>query len=160
MNKATPKIIFASGLSGLFLFVAKALAQTGDVSPAATEHTANIVSASFYQVINNPASLTVICFLCVVAWLLDDLPFINSRYVAHISVIIGASIYWAFAGLDSVPKSYPVPHAVLVVNGTICGFAAFIIHRQAIARLISFVRARNGTGNMDFIRNNQPPTNP
>ncbi len=151
MTSTTPKILLGSGLSGLFLFVATAFAQTND-SPVASsmpDGQANIVSASFHQVLNNPASLTVIGFLCVFAWLCDDLPFINSRYVSHFTVMLGGGTYWLFAGPGSVPKNFPYPTAVLVVNGIMCGFAAFIVHRQAIARMISFVRERSG--NTQFI---------
>lgn len=119
----------------------------------------NIASASIHQLLNNPASLTVIPFLCVIAWLCDDLPFIKSRYVSHITVIVGGSIYWLFAGPTSVPKSFPYPEAVLVVNGVMCGFFAFLVHRQAIARIINAVRAKTG-GEPLSSNSNQTSTKP
>lgn len=152
------KITTGIGLAGVFFCLAKAFAQT-NANPNAVTQTgrfdggdvqANILSAAYHQILNNPASLMVIAFLCVLAWLCDDLPFINSRYVAHVTVVLGATIYWMFAGPESVPKTFPYPFVVLVVNGTICGFVAFVFHRQAVARLISFVRAKTG-GDTTFV---------
>src|ERR1700744_2163222 len=104
----------------------------------------NILYAMLGQELNNPSSLLVIAFLCIVAWLCDDTPLINSRYIAHICVIPGASIYWLFTTWDSVPKTFPHPLAVFVVNGSICGFVAFLLPRHAVARLIHLVRGDTG----------------
>lgn len=143
------KIIFGSSMCAVLFCVAKAFAQTNAPGPLPdlTDMQANIISAAFHQVINNPASLTVIPFLCVLAWLADDLPFISSRYVAHLTVMTGASIYWLFSGPSSVPKTFPYPSAVLVANGTLCGFIAFLVHRQLVARCISFFRSKQQTTN-------------
>jgi hypothetical protein len=145
------KIAVGSTLGFVFFCISKAFAQTNAAPafPESNDLQANILSAAYHQVLNNPASLMVIAFLCVLAWLCDDLPFINSRYVAHLTVILGAAIYWLFAGPESVPKTFPYPFVVLVVNGTLCGFVAFTVHRQMVARIISFVRAR--TGDTTFI---------
>lgn len=142
------KIFLGFGLGGVFFCMSKAFSQTNLLAATGTEDRAevqaNIASAAYHQVLNNPASLMVIAFLCVLAWLIDDLPVINSRYVSHLTVIIGASIYWLFAGPESVPKTYPYPFVVLMANGTLCGFVAAVGHRQIIARLISMVRAKMG----------------
>ena len=104
----------------------------------------NILYAMIGQVLNNPSSLLVIAFLGIVDWLADDLPLINSKYVAHISVITGACIYWMFTTESAVPKSFPHPYAVFIVNGCICGFVAAVGHRQIVARLINVIQ---GNGN-------------
>lgn len=115
-------------------------------APAATaDPTGGIAQAMFSQVFNNPSSLLVVAFLCVFAWLADDLPFLNSRYVAHCTVILGACIYWAFTDVASVPKTFPHPQVVFVANGTLCGFLAFTIHKKAVARIINMVRGHAGT---------------
>jgi hypothetical protein len=95
-------------------------------------------------VFRNPASLLVFPFLCIVAWLIDDLPVINSRYVTHFVTIIGGCIYWLFATPSSVPRSFPYPFVVLVCNGVICGFFAGLLHRFLIARFILMMRAKFG----------------
>lgn len=141
MNKN--KLRIATSLSFVFFCISKAYAQNAPL--ASPDVQANILSAMWLQVVNNPASLTVIGFLCVWAWLFDDLPFISSRYVPHITVILGESIYWLFAGPASVPKSYPYPIAVFVSNGTLCGFFAFLVHRQIVARIIAMVRGTQPT---------------
>ncbi|HEY1788580.1 MAG TPA: hypothetical protein VGJ73_10515 [Verrucomicrobiae bacterium] len=103
----------------------------------------NILYGMFAQVLNNPSSLLVIAFLCILAWLADDMPFLPSKYVAHFCVVIGASIYWMFTSEATVPKSFPHPEAVFIVNGCICGFMAFAIHRQAIARIITLIHGQS-----------------
>jgi hypothetical protein len=102
--------------------------------------TPNIFYAMLGQVLNNPSSMFVIAFLCVMAWVTDDTPVFPSRYIKHLCVVAGASIYWIFTSEDTVPKSFPHPQAVFLVNGTICGFIAFVIHQQAVARLINLMR--------------------
>lgn len=100
----------------------------------------NIVYAMLGQVLNNPSSLTVLAFLLIVSWLADDTPAFPSRYISHLLVVIGGSIYWMFTSETTVPKSFPHPQAVFVVNGTICGFVAFVAHKQALARLVNLAR--------------------
>jgi len=114
------------------------------------------------QVLNNPASLTVIVFLCIVAFVLDDTPIINSRYVTHITIVLGMSIYWMFAGADSVPHYYPHPFAVLVVNGAVAGILAGLGHRWVIAFLVNYMRTKFGLDQVPstgrFLRQPNDPT--
>lgn len=144
--KPNQKISFAAVFGVATWWASQAMGQTNlaDVPAAAPDAGANVIWAMYNQVARDPACAIVIVFLCVVAWLMDDTPIINSRYVAHLTVIAGASIYWLFTVPGSVPKNFPHPWAVFVVNGTICGFIAFVIHRQAVARVMEFVRARVG----------------
>lgn len=127
---------------GFFLLSAFGQTNSAPVTPLPDSGEPNILYAMYGQVIRNPSSLFFIGFLCVIAWLIDDLPFINSRYVPHCLCLFGGSAYWMFATPKSVPPNYPYPYVILVVNGVICAFIAFIIHRQAIARLINMIRAR------------------
>lgn len=140
------KLIFGLAGMGSTVMAANVLGQNaGNTSPAVAANLSadpNILYAMLGQVLNNPSSLMVIAFLCICAWLADDLPFIPSKYVAHLCVVFGASIYWAFTSEETVPKSFPHPFAVFIVNGSVCGFVAFIIHRQAVARIIDLVRGR------------------
>jgi len=134
------------------LLTARALGETA-AQPELAELAAklpaepNILYAMLGQVLNNPSSLLVVAFLCILCWLLDDLPFVNSKYVPHCAVVIGASIYWLFTSSETVPKSFPHPQAVFVVNGTICGFVAFVIHRWAITRFINYFDNNKSTNN-------------
>jgi hypothetical protein len=141
MNKN--KLRIALSLSFVFFCISKAYAQSAPAAPVDVSE--NILAAMWMQVVNNPASLTVIGFLCVWAWLFDDLPFVSSRYVPHMTVILGEAIYWLFAGPSSVPKSFPYPMAVFISNGTLCGFFAFLVHRQIVSRIIAMVRGAQQT---------------
>ena len=100
----------------------------------------------FYQVWSNPSSLLVVAYLCVFAWLLEDLPFVSNRYVAHYTVLLGMASYWGFALEKSVPAGFPHPQFVFVANGCICGFMAYVIHRQVVARMLeAFRQTKNET---------------
>ena len=123
------------------LVASNVLGQTNDL-PAQDHHVnieAGITTAMFYQVWSNPSSLLVIAYLCVFAWLLEDLPFVASKYVPHYTVILGMASYWGFAVEQSVPNGFPHPQMVFIANGCICGFIAFVIHRQVIARIVELV---------------------
>ncbi len=138
---STTKKLWVLTTSMLIAFMAIAQTTAKEAPPISD---GNVVLAMYQQILHNPASMLVIALLCVVAWLADDLPFISSRYVVHITVIVGGSIFWAYASPKSVPPDFPHPMAVFVANGIICGFVAWVIHRQAIGRFISFVRTRSG----------------
>lgn len=116
-----------------------------------------IFAPFFDQITNNPASMTVLVFLCVIAFVLDDTPVINSRYVTHITIMLGMGIYWLFAGVESVPHYFPHPFAVFAVNGSVAGLLAGLFHRYAVAYVINLVRAHFGgresvPENMRFLR--------
>lgn len=62
----------------------------------------------------------------------------------------GGASYWAFAGFKSVPKElFPYPIVVLIANGIICGFLAWVIHEQIVLRIVNY-----------FGPKPQPPPNP
>lgn len=140
----------STGMIALFalmvfaLFAASAWAQTDSapsadataaVGGAASEMDLNIVSAMFKQVLNSPGSLLVIVGLSILAWLIE-ISVVNNKVIPWICVLGGAGSYWLFSSAASVPKDFPHPAAVLVVNGLICGFVAFVLHGQLISRFL------------------------
>jgi hypothetical protein len=112
------------------------------VPPLPPEGQANIFTAMWDTILHNPSSLFVVLILCVVAWLMDELPFINSKYVTHFTALIGGSIYWMFCHPANVPKTFPYAWPVLACIGVMCGFVAGVLHRQIIGRLIEYVKGR------------------
>lgn len=148
------------------LSVSKAMAQSTNEAAAQVVSTGTFqgrVLAPFYeQVLNNPASLTAIVFLCIVAFVLDDTPIINSRYVTHIVITLGGCSYWLFAGTDSVPHYFPHPAAVLMVNGMAAGIIAGLGHRYFIAFLVNYMRNKFGMDQVPaskkFLREPSDPT--
>lgn len=127
----------------LLVFVASLFAQANLPEPVPVVGAkANVATAMFDTILNNPASLFCIIYLGVIAWLLDDFPFVNSKFVVHITAILGASTYWLFCFPSDVPKNYPHPVAVLVGIGFICGFVAGIIHKRMVAYAIDWFRTK------------------
>lgn len=141
MNQNTKTLITFGILSAAL--VASLLAQANiPVPPLPAEGQANIFSAMYDTILHNPSSLFVLIVLCVFAWLMDTVPFINSKYVTHYSTLLGGAIYWMFCHPGNVPKSFPYAWPVLACIGCVCGFVAGVLHRQIIGRLIEWLRSK------------------
>lgn len=131
---------FAAFTVGL---IASLFAQTKlAVPPLPPEGQADIFTAMYNTILHNPSSLFVLIVLCALAWLMDDLPFIPSKYVTHFSTLLGGGIYWMFCHPENVPKSFPYPGPVLACIGLICGFVAGVLHRQIIGRAIEWAKTK------------------
>ncbi len=106
--------------------------------------TDNIFVVMYRQVLSNPASLLHGLILCIIAWLIDETTWINSRYIPHITIGVGGCTYWLYAGSATVAHCYPYPSIVLFSNGMISGLLAYGGHRQMVARILRFSRERSG----------------
>lgn len=131
------KITFGVTLSFMFFCISKGFGQTNFASMTGTppDYTGDVIAGIWKQSVSNPSSFFVIGPLMVLSWLCDDFTFINSKFVKHITVITGMSIYWAFANPETVSKIYPHPLAIYISNGCICGAVAYIGHWQITNRL-------------------------
>lgn len=136
MNKS--KLFIGTNLGVFFFSMSRAFADSTMGVVPGPEQTGSVLTAFWMQAIYNPASFTAIGLLGVVAWLCDDLPWINSRYVKHITVIVGMCIYWAFADPATVSKIYPHPLAIYLSYGAVCGAIAYLGHWQIISRVRDF----------------------
>lgn len=141
MNQNTKTLIgFAVLTLGL---VVSLLAQANiPVPPLPAEGQANIFTAMYDTIIHNPSSLFVLIVLCVFAWLMDTLPFINSQYVTHYSTLLGGAIYWMFCHPANVPKTFPYAWPVLACIGCVCGFVAGVLHKQIIGRALEWAKSK------------------
>lgn len=149
MKYTQEKFTFAGIGMLLILMVARSLGQSTNEPMAAMAAALpqdpahpNILYACIAQILTNPAAALVILVICVADWLIDDMPFIPSKYVKHCSVAIGASIFWLFTSENTVPKSFPHPMAVFIANGIVCGFIAFVLHQQVVSRVIDFFQIK------------------
>lgn len=112
---------------------------SGDVKTE--EGLAELLHAMFFQVLNRPASLLVIIALSIISMMAEIVEWCPSNPVKVIMpfcIIGGMAIYWMFSSTSGVDRQYPYPHAVLAVNGLVCGLVAFIAHIM----LVKFVKAR------------------
>lgn len=135
-------ITFAALTAGL---IASLFAQANlPVPPLPPDGQANIFSAMYDTIIHNPSSLFVLILLSILAYLMDTLPFINSKYVTHYSTLLGGAIYWMFCHPANVPKSFPYPWPVLACIGCMCGFLAGVLHRPVVVRFVEFAKAKLG----------------
>jgi len=142
MNNQSDKLTIGFALMSVFLCISKAYAETTIATVPPPEQTGSVFTAFWMQAIYNPASFLSIGFLGVVAWLCDDLPFINSKYVKHITVICGMATYWLFSDPDTVSKIYKHPLAIYVSYGAVCGAIAYLGHSQLINRIRDFFASK------------------
>jgi hypothetical protein len=120
------------------------LAQIPESAPPAPavnpeESLTALLKAMFFQVLKSPASLLVIIGLSIIAVVVEVVEWIPSnpvKIILPLCVFGGAATYWLFSPASSVDKHFPHPHAVLVVNGLICGLVAFIAHVRVVKYLI------------------------
>jgi hypothetical protein len=145
MNNNTKKL-FQAGLMMLIVMCSYRSMSQSMMSAVVVVDTPsdNIFMVMYKQVVSIPASLLHILIMCIVAWLIDETTWINSRYIPHITILFGASTYWLYAGSATVAQCYPFPGVVLASNGMISGLFAYAGHRQIIARIICFTRQRTG----------------
>lgn len=111
--------------------------------------TDNIAMVMYKQVVSNPASILHGLIMCIIAFLIDETTWVNSRYIPHITIIFGGCTYWLYAGSATVAQCYPYPWVVLASNGMISGLFAFGAHKQVVARFVKLSRQRNG--NTEFL---------
>ena len=147
MNTNYKKLFQASLMMLIVMCAHRALAETAVTVPEIP--TDNILLVMYRQVISNPASLLHGLILCIIAWLIDETTWIHSRYIPHITILLGGCTYWLYAGSATVAHCYPYPCVVLFSDGMISGLVAYAGHRQIIARL--FALARERSGNTAFI---------
>ncbi len=107
----------------------------------------SLFSAWFMTVLNNPASMMLVGDLIVLGCLLDSFRWYPSDRVMHACVIMGSSTYWLFAFPSTVPPCFPHAQPVFFSNGLVCGFTAYLVHRQIVARLIRKLRGLIGEPN-------------
>ena len=99
-----------------------------------------LLKAMFFQVLKSPGSLLVIIALVILSAMVEIVEWIPSntvKVILPLCVIGGGGTYWLFSAAASVEKSFPYPHAVLFVNGLICGLAAFVIHIYVVKLILS-----------------------
>lgn len=141
MNQNIKTLITFLVLSAALIASLFAQANT-PVPPLPPDGQADIFTAMYDTIIHNPSSLFVLIVLCVAAWLMDTLPFINSKYVTHYTTLLGGAIYWMFCHPSNVPKSFPYAWPVLACIGLICGFVAGVLHKQIIGRAIEWAKSK------------------
>lgn len=106
-------------------------------APAESASLLALINAMVEQIINSPASLLVIIALSIISYVVEVSAWLPSKAILPLCVFGGASGYWIFSSAGSVSPYFPYPYAVLVVNGLVCGFIAFIFHASAIKWLIN-----------------------
>lgn len=138
LNPHREKLIAGSVLSLIFFCLSKAYSQTTLGNVPTPDQTGNFFVAFWMQAVYNPSSFAAIGLLGVVAWLCDDLPFIDSKYVKHITVIVGMATYWLFTDPETVAKISKHPISIYLSYGAVCGALAYLGHAQVISRLMDF----------------------
>lgn len=104
----------------------------------------DVFSAMWKQVANSPASLLLIPVFAVLAWLIET-SWVNSKIIPWVCIGGCAAVYPLFCSKSSVPNIFPSPLAVLIANGILCGFLAYVAHSQIIMRIVSAIGRKPNT---------------
>lgn len=139
MNATNKRTLLGSAVAmAVTLCAWRALAQAEPHEVVNMTNTDSILYVMVKQFLANPASAMHIVVLSIVAFLVENTPWIKSVYIPHFTIIGGACTYWLFAGTASVAKCYPYPAAVLAANGLVCGVVAFGAHNQIVHRIMNW----------------------
>lgn len=120
----------------------------------------SIFLAPFEQLWNSPASAFIIVPVSIVAWLWEMWDFTPSKYVPLVCIILGTALYPALTPLKTVPPNFPIPILVLILNGLVLGFLAFILHKFLVKKLIEKFSPLQVAAKQDKqdAKDNTPPT--
>jgi hypothetical protein len=145
MSKNQKKLFQAAVMFGVVMLTKTALAQGTNQPPEIQQLngvTDNIIWVMWKQVLSNPSSALHCVVMCIIAWLIDETTWLDSKYIPHVTCLLGAATFWMYAGAATVAKCYPFPQVVLASNGLISGLLAYGGHRQIVARALNFFRER------------------
>lgn len=106
-----------------------------DPSAAPEADMTKSLTAMYQQVANSPACLFIIVGVNIIIFLWEAVPALPSRYILHVSVGLGTLLYPFLAPRGSVPYDVPHPIVVLIINGALSGFIAFLAHKLIVIGL-------------------------
>ena len=111
----------------------------------------SIFFAPFLQVWNSPNSALIILPVSIVAFIWEMNSKTPSKFIPVVCLALGMILYPLLTPLSSVPKTFPVPIVVLLLNGLVLGFIAWMVHKFVVKKLIDKFGGRDDP---------QPPVQP
>lgn len=117
----------------------------------------NVFKACFDQIFHNPMCAGIILFIWAIGYVFDRSDKTDSRWLALVCMACGAFLYWGLTSPKTVSPDFPRPWLVLVLNGAILGFIAYLTHTFGVKAIIDYLvnKARLMLG-----QNPSPPSNP
>lgn len=102
--------------------------------------TTTVFGATLASLLHNPGSFLVILPVSIMAFVLEKWALFPSRLISPVCLALGMVLFPALVKSSTIPPEYPYPLVVLVLNGFILGFVAWLAHAFIIARLIAFLQ--------------------
>lgn len=99
----------------------------------------NLLLAPIEQVVNSPGSPLIIIFISMAAYAWDRIPKFSNVWLLPLCMVIGLILYPLVSKTSSVPDTFPYPIVVLLLNGAITGFIAFLGHNLFVKALINWM---------------------
>lgn len=96
----------------------------------------SLFTALFQQLLGNPASILIILPVSILAFVLEVWPMFPSRLVLPMCIACGSCVFPALVKTSTVPAAYPNPLLVLILNGFILGFIAWVVHATIVKKII------------------------
>lgn len=88
----------------------------------------------------NESSWLVIVPLSIIAFVLEKWQYFPSKYICPVCIAGGIILMPVFSKVSQVPDTYPYPLAVLMADGCVLGFLAWLAHASIIAKLIGWLQ--------------------
>lgn len=115
-----------------------------------------LFTALLQQVVTNPASIFIILPVSIFAFVLELWPIFPSKLVLPACLGAGSWLFPSLVSRSTVSPYFPNPLLVLILNGFILGFVAWIIHKALIKRIIKWAGV-NGAMSPLKDRDTTPP---
>lgn len=103
-----------------------------------------LFTALFQQVVSNPASIFIILPVSIFAFVLEVWPLFPSKLVLPMCLVSGSCLFPGLVSRNTVSPYFPNPLLVLILNGFILGFVAWVVHKTVVKRIITWAGV-NGT---------------
>lgn len=96
----------------------------------------SLLLAPLEQLWHSPACFLIIFPISICAAVWETLEATPSKYIPIVCLVLGSVLYPSLTSVSTVPPGFPHPTVVLVLNGFVLGFIAFILHKFLIKKLI------------------------
>ena len=126
-----------------------------------------LFSALFQQILGSPASALILIPVSIFAFVLEVWPLFPSKLVLPMCLVAGSCLFPGLVAQTTVPPAYPNPLLVLILNGFVLGFIAWVVHKVVVRRIIKWAGVNGAMfpskqkGDTDrFTKPPTPPQNP
>lgn len=117
----------------------------------------NLMLAPLEQLMHAPGCALIILPVSIVAAVWEMMQQTPSKYIPVVCMGLGMALYPLLTPISTVPPAFPNPIVVLILNGFILGFVAWVVHKFLIKRVIDKFAEKQDAADA---AKPEPPTKP